>query len=98
VINYFYEIHKLSKEETQKLSYSIRMEKLEDYLSGEIEREPEIINGPLSSDVRYHLIRFVNSIFMRKPKDKLSVSEMLPITVLTPVGSVFPYISNNHLP
>jgi hypothetical protein len=88
VINYFYEIHKLSKEETQKLSYSIRMEKLEDYLSGEIEREPDILNAPRSPDVRYHIIRFVNSIFMNKPKDKISVSEMLPLTVLTPVGAV----------
>jgi hypothetical protein len=65
VIDYFYDIHKLSKEETQSLSFSIKHERSEDFLSGEIDKTPDLNVEPKSKDVKYHLIRFVNSILTK---------------------------------
>jgi len=40
VITYFYDTHKVSKEELQRLSYKIKGTDPADFLSGSIEKEP----------------------------------------------------------
>lgn len=100
IIQYFYDIHKISKEELQRFSYQIRNTDTRDFLAGDIEQIPDLKNEPRNKDVRYHLIRFVNNIMNKKKPNNVSVREMLPLTVCTPVGNekiIYPYEYITHV-
>lgn len=100
IIQYFYEIHKLSKEEVQKYSYQIKFSVNGDYLDGKVEQTPRLTDEPKSPEVAYHLIRFVNNVLMKKKPNTHSVREMIPLTILTPVGAekiIYPYEYITHV-
>jgi hypothetical protein len=101
IIRGFYDLHKLSKEEWQNYSYKIKnYDSSEEFLAGVIERKPNLSNPPKVNDVRYHLIRYVNNVMMKKPTKHISVREMLPLTVVTPVGAekiLYPYEYITHV-
>jgi hypothetical protein len=46
IITYFYETHKVSKEEVQRYSYKIRRADPNDYLSGDLEKDPDFSTPP----------------------------------------------------
>eukprot|EP01117_Protostelium_nocturnum_P012633 TRINITY_DN464_c0_g2_i1.p1 TRINITY_DN464_c0_g2~~TRINITY_DN464_c0_g2_i1.p1 ORF type:complete len:1660 (+),score=594.70 TRINITY_DN464_c0_g2_i1:519-5498(+) len=87
-IQSFYESHKISKEELQRYSFKIKMIGNEaDFLSGHVEKEPDLRVPPQVKDVRMHIMHFVNNIRMKKPTHHSTVREMLPLCIVTPVGT-----------
>jgi len=86
-MTYFYEVHKVSKEELQRYCFKIKGSQGGDFLSGTVEKEPDLRITPLVKDVRMHIMHFVNNIRMRKPTSGTSVRQMLPVCVVTPVGA-----------
>jgi len=88
-VTYFYDIHKLSQEELQRYTFKIRASdnQNDDFLSDRVEKQPEFDIPPQVKEVRYHLQRFVNNIRMNKPTKNTAVVNMLPLNVITPVGT-----------
>jgi len=88
-VTYFYDIHKISQEELQRLTFKIRASEnqSDDFLSDRVEKQPELEIPPQVKEVRYHLQRFANNIKMKKPTKNTAVVNMLPVNVITPVGT-----------
>ncbi|PRP84007.1 callose synthase 7-like [Planoprotostelium fungivorum] len=90
-IAYFYETHKISKEELQRYCFKIKgthgSSDSTDFLSGAVEKEPDLRIPPQVKDVKMHIMHLVNNIRMSKPTSGTSVREMLPLCVVTPVGA-----------
>lgn len=100
IIQYFYESHKLNKEEVQKYSYQIKFSVQGDYLDGKIEQTPRLNEQPKCPEVTYHLIRFVNNVNVANKPNEYSVREMIPLSVMTPVGNekiIYPYEYISHV-
>jgi 1,3-beta-glucan synthase len=100
VLNYFYEIHKLSKEEIQKYSFKLKYQDASDFLSGEVDKMPDLSKEPQVQEVKEHIIRFVNNVLMDKPRKHILVKEMVPLNILTPVGAekiLYPYEFITHI-
>lgn len=83
IIEEFYENHECSKAEKNRLSYKLRLfngNKLK------IVDLPDLTMRPISEDMRRHLIKFVNNLYMRSmPDEGVKVIDMKRLVVFTPV-------------
>jgi len=81
ILDDFYENHQLSKSERDRLSYTFRTG-----TSVQISKRPELDTRPVNSQVRHHLIKFVNNLYMRSmPSENIRIIDMKRLCVFTPV-------------